>query len=493
MTGIELYMKVKKIPGYILERIESALFNVFPARRKNAGNTPGYLLEQIQSALLSAFPEQQKLKEMLQFKFNKNLPEIATGDNLSEIVNKVVNYFDRKNRLAEFLEKALDANGGNRELKAIKKKIEITTSLLDILYPLKKTKKLKQQVYRDYLNNQLVDNDNPEDKIYKILENLNEIIYNLYTILDENFYSEKPIIEFAYLLKNKYIYIYQDNDDFKENTEKLNQWLKTQSKRSKASYIVSYIIRLVSNNPLLEFDYIVLRILPLLFINITGAWIIELLTNQEWVKQYKALSMLVFILFTIIAIIDLFKKSNLRLNQIGSVSLVILVIVGEAFIFSILPTKTVKLHQNYHNYPEIVKVFEQQHLTKHNNLKKIFIHKAEVIDKFIKSPGKDDESHELHVLLSDVEWTKEERYFKFLKRNYKGYIKIKIIYHDNITGDFKIKNTQIIDYSFRPGSGLLSFVIGFGETAYLVPRQRYNFIDKIENIIEENQVLEKLK
>lgn len=293
-------------------------------------------------------------------------------------------------------------------------------------------------------------------------------------------------------MTNKYIYLYQDNDDFKENTEKLNQWLKTQSKRSKASYIVSYIIKLVSNKRLLEFDYIVLRILPFLFINITGAWIIELLTNQEWVKQYKALSMLVFILFTIIAIIDLFKKSNLRLNQIGSVSLVILVIVGEAFIFSILPTKTVKLHQNFHNYPEIVKVFEKQHLTKHNNLKKIFIHKAEVIDKFIKSPGKDDESHELHVLLSEVEWTKEEK-LKFIKRNYKGYIKFKIIYKANPTGEFKIKKTQIIDYSFRPGSGILSFVIGFGETAYLVPRQRYNLIKKIENIIEYNQVLDKLK
>lgn len=131
-------MKAKNIPGYLLEKIESALFNVFPARRKNTGNTPGYLLEQIESALLSAFPDPQKFKQMLRLKLNENLPEIATGDNLREIVNKVVNYFDSKNRLAEFLEKALDANGGNRELKAIKKKFEITTSLLDILYPLKK-------------------------------------------------------------------------------------------------------------------------------------------------------------------------------------------------------------------------------------------------------------------------------------------------------------------------------------------------------------------
>ncbi|NEP52066.1 MAG: hypothetical protein F6K65_26020 [Moorea sp. SIO3C2] len=486
-------MKLKKIPDYLLDQIESALFTAFPARRKNAGNTPGYLLKQIKLALLSAFPGKTELEMMLKNQFTINLEDIALGEDLDEIAYKVVKHFNSKNSLAELINGALKENSGNPNLKEINKDFKITTSLLDLLYPLKKTKKLKQQVYRDYLNNQLVDNDNPEDKIYKILEILNEIISNLDTILDENFYIEKPIIEFAYLLKNEYIYLYKDNDDFKQNTEKLNQWLKTQSKRSKASYIVSYIIRLVSNNRLLEFDYIVLRILPLLFINITGAWIIELLTNQEWVKQYKALSMLVFILFTIVAIIDLFKKSNLRLNQIGSVSLVILVIVGEAFIFSILPTKTVKLHQNSDNYPEIVKVFEQKHLTKHNNLKTIFIHKAEVIDKFIKSPGKDDESHELHLLLSDVEWTKEEKYFKFIKRNYKGYIKLKIIYNANKTGYFKIKNTQIIDYSFRPGSGILSFVIGFGETAYLVPRQRYNFLYKIEKIINENQVLEKLK
>ncbi|NEO67120.1 MAG: hypothetical protein F6J98_44925, partial [Moorea sp. SIO4G2] len=128
-----------------------------------------------------------------------------------------------------------------------------------------------------------------------------------------------------------------------------------------------------------------------------------------------------------------------------------------------------------------------------NKLKTIFIHKAEVIDKFIKSPGQDDESHELHVLLSEVEWSKQEKHLKFLKRNYKGYIKFKIIYKPNPTGNFQIKNTQIIDYSFRPGSGILSFVIGFGETAYLVPRQRNDVIEEINKIIRDNQVLEKLK
>ncbi|AOY82652.1 MULTISPECIES: effector-associated domain EAD1-containing protein [Moorena] len=473
-------MKVRNIPGYLLDQIESALFTVFPARRKNAGNTPGYLLEKIQLALLSAFPEPQGFKQMLRFQLNENLPEIATGGNFSEIVNKTINHFDSNNSLELLINSALKQNCANPELNAIKKKFKITTSLLDLLYPLKKNNKPKQEVYRDYFQKVNFSED-------KIVANLNDIIDNLDTILDENFYSEKPIIDFAdFLLKNR------DIDISQENACQLNQWLKIESKRSKASYIISYIIRLVSNNRLFEFDYVVSRILPFLFINITGAWIIEFLSRIEWVKQYKALSMLFFIVFTIIAIIDLFKKSNLRLNQIGSVTLVILVIIGEAFIFSIFPTKLVKSPENFHNYPEIVKVFENQHLTKHYNLKKIFIHKAEVIDRFIKNPGKDNELHELHILLNDVEWTKEEK-LRFLKRNYKGYIKVKISYNDNSTGKFKIKKSQIIDYSFRPGSGILSFVIGFGETAYLVPRQRYNLLQKIENIIEDNQVLEKIK
>lgn len=249
------------------------------------------------------------------------------------------------------------------------------------------------------------------------------------------------------------------------------------------------------NNRLRKFyqfflNNVVLAIVVGLLTNAIGAWIAELLNDQESLKQYKALSMLVFILFTPIASKYLFKKLNLGLNKIASVSLVILVMVVEASLFSVLPTKTGKLPENFDNYPEIAKVFEIKDIGKPNSLKKVSIHKAEATGIIRKSPLK---PNELHLLLSDVEFIKyEKKLRRVIDRNYRGYIQYKINYKPDCSGDFEMES-QIVDYSFRPGSGILSFVIGFIETEYLVPRQRTYVINIIENIIRDNQVLKKLK
>ncbi|NEO37556.1 MAG: hypothetical protein F6J90_14960 [Moorea sp. SIOASIH] len=249
------------------------------------------------------------------------------------------------------------------------------------------------------------------------------------------------------------------------------------------------------NNRLRQFyqfflNNVVLAIVVGLLTNAIGAWIAELLNDQESLKQYKALSMLVFILFTPIASKYLFKKLNLGLNKIASVSLVILLMVVEASLFSVLPTKTGKLPENFDNYPEIAKVFEIKNIGNPNSLKKVSIHKAEargIIRKSLLQPN------ELHLLLSDVEFIKYEKNLRrVIDRNYRGYIQYKINYKPDCSGNFEMES-QIVDYSFRPGSGILSFVIGFIETEYLVPRQRTYVINIIEKIIRNNQVLKKLK
>ncbi|NEQ88396.1 MAG: hypothetical protein F6K26_53290 [Moorea sp. SIO2I5] len=149
MTGRELYMKVKNIPDYLLEQIESALFNVFPARRKNAGNTPGYLLKQIKLALLSAFPGETELEMMLKNQFTINLDDIALGEDLDEIAYKVVKHFNTRNSLEDLINGALEENTGNPKLKEINENFKITTSLLDLLYPLEK--KIKKKSKKKYI------------------------------------------------------------------------------------------------------------------------------------------------------------------------------------------------------------------------------------------------------------------------------------------------------------------------------------------------------
>ncbi|NEO78097.1 effector-associated domain EAD1-containing protein [Moorena sp. SIO4G3] len=158
----------------------------------NAGNTPGYLLKQIESALCRAFPSKTQLEMMLRHQFSQNLEEIARGENLTEIVYKVVDYFNTSNSLEKLIKKALNENPNNASLKAIKEKFEITTSLVNLLLPLKKQIiKPMQQAYRaccyDKLGNY---------REYEIPDNLNDILENLDNIPQQND-NEKHIIEFV--------------------------------------------------------------------------------------------------------------------------------------------------------------------------------------------------------------------------------------------------------------------------------------------------------
>ncbi|NEO14316.1 MULTISPECIES: effector-associated domain EAD1-containing protein [unclassified Moorena] len=180
----------------------------------NAGNTPGYLLKKINKALCSAFPGKDDLKMMLRYQFNINLEEVAGDKNLKTIVQELVDDFEHKNKLPKLLNKALKENPGNPELKAIKEKFEITTSLLNLLLPLENNlMKQMQKAYQacctdDYLN--YLEEDEMPESLYEILDILEDI--------PQQNDDEKLIVKFvARLLETESI--------TNPHAEKLKQWL----------------------------------------------------------------------------------------------------------------------------------------------------------------------------------------------------------------------------------------------------------------------------
>ncbi|OLT58617.1 effector-associated domain EAD1-containing protein [Moorena bouillonii] len=158
----------------------------------NAGNPPGYLLEQIESALCSAFPSEMKLAMMLRHQFSQNLAQVASGGNLNEIVYNLVEYFKTRNSLEKLIKNALKENPKNAELKAIKEKFKITTSLVNLLLPLENNFMTQMQQAYQVCCADLLYNSAEE-----IPESLEEILKNLDKIPQYYNDQEIPIIQFG--------------------------------------------------------------------------------------------------------------------------------------------------------------------------------------------------------------------------------------------------------------------------------------------------------
>jgi hypothetical protein len=75
--------------------------------------------ERLQRALLAAFPSKSSLAQMIDYKFNLNLEEIAGGDDLSAIVHNLIRWMQARGRLEDLMIKAREANPGNPELDAV--------------------------------------------------------------------------------------------------------------------------------------------------------------------------------------------------------------------------------------------------------------------------------------------------------------------------------------------------------------------------------------
>ncbi|WP_424095337.1 SUMF1/EgtB/PvdO family nonheme iron enzyme [Moorena producens] len=184
----------------------------------NIGHTPGYLINKINDALCSAFPDKPKLEMMVLYELNIKLNKVASGGNLQEIVYRLIQHCQAYNKLEKLIDGALKENPNNAQLKAIKKEVEITTSLINILIPLER-KLIKQikQAYRACCHYEFWDDRKDElpDSFSDILKKLDDI--------PQSTDNEKLIVKFVdhllvILLVNKNI--------TKSQAEKIQQWLK---------------------------------------------------------------------------------------------------------------------------------------------------------------------------------------------------------------------------------------------------------------------------
>ncbi len=87
-------------------------------------NLSGPQRQKLQEALISAFPNPFKLRQMLSFGLNKSLNTIAGGQNLDEIVFKLIETAESENWVKDLITAALESNSTkNENLIAIAKEL----------------------------------------------------------------------------------------------------------------------------------------------------------------------------------------------------------------------------------------------------------------------------------------------------------------------------------------------------------------------------------
>lgn len=76
----------------------------------------GYQYRQLTDALLDAFPRRDKLEQMVRFRLDKNLTAIALGNDLTEIVFKLIQTAEAEGWTAQLVAGARESNPGNPHL-----------------------------------------------------------------------------------------------------------------------------------------------------------------------------------------------------------------------------------------------------------------------------------------------------------------------------------------------------------------------------------------
>ena len=79
----------------------------------------------LREALISAFPKKNGLERMLLDELNERLDNIVSGDNLTDIVNNLIDWAESKGRLEELVLGAVRNNPGNKELQDLLESIDI--------------------------------------------------------------------------------------------------------------------------------------------------------------------------------------------------------------------------------------------------------------------------------------------------------------------------------------------------------------------------------
>ncbi len=85
--------------------------------------------KQLQDALIAAFPSQQKLAQFVQFRLEKNLNAIAMGDDLQEIVFKLIQTAQAEGWVDNLIAGARESTPGNPALFVFAQEFNLATSM----------------------------------------------------------------------------------------------------------------------------------------------------------------------------------------------------------------------------------------------------------------------------------------------------------------------------------------------------------------------------
>lgn len=89
----------------------------------------GKQYQQLTDALIDAFPSQQRLAELVKFRLEKNLNAIAMGDDLKEIIFKLIGIAESEGWIDRLIASARESNPGNPRLFAVAQELNLATSM----------------------------------------------------------------------------------------------------------------------------------------------------------------------------------------------------------------------------------------------------------------------------------------------------------------------------------------------------------------------------
>ena len=88
----------------------------FPKKR-------GQILKEFRNAILSAYPNKIDLEIMVSDELNENLDSISTGENIEQVVFKLIQWAESQSKLEQLVKAACKSNSGNQELQRISKEL----------------------------------------------------------------------------------------------------------------------------------------------------------------------------------------------------------------------------------------------------------------------------------------------------------------------------------------------------------------------------------
>lgn len=89
----------------------------------------GRQYQQLTDAFLDAFPSQQRLAELVRYRLEKNLYALALGDDLKEIVFKLIGSAEAEGWVEQLIASARESNPGNARLFAFAQELNLATPM----------------------------------------------------------------------------------------------------------------------------------------------------------------------------------------------------------------------------------------------------------------------------------------------------------------------------------------------------------------------------